>query len=123
MYSQKNVIMKAIQYTKKVSTNILRLIYSTCTNDLVINSKQASVIEDFFLAFCIEFNRLFIADSLLMNVLQKHCIVKAKIYIDHTKSICRDNFLEDRNAFLEFFGSNENYSILNKMRLFEKTNN
>ena len=114
--------MKAIQYTTKVSTNILRLFYSTCTNDLVINSKQASVIEDFLLAFCIEFNRLFIADSLVMNLLQKHFIAKAKMCIDNTKQVFKDNFIEDRNAVLEFFSANENYSILNKMRLFEKTN-
>lgn len=110
--------MKAILYTKKVSTNILRLIYSTCTNDLVINSKQASVIEDFFFAFCIEFNRLFIADSLLMNVLQKHCIVKAKVCLHTTKSNFRENFIEDKNAFVDFFNTNENYTILNKIRIF-----
>jgi hypothetical protein len=36
--------MRAIEYMKKLITNILRLIYSTCTNDLVIHSKQSSVI-------------------------------------------------------------------------------
>lgn len=110
--------MKAVLYTKKVSTNILRLIYSTCTNDLVIHSKQASVIEDFFFAFCIEFNRLFIADSLLMNIFQKHCIVKAKVFLHTTKSNFRENFIADKNAFIDFFNINENYTILNKIRIF-----
>lgn len=112
--------MRAIQYTKKVITNILSLIYSTCTNDLVINSKQASVIEDFFFAFCIEFNRLFIADSLLMNLLKKHCMVKAKVCFDNTKSIFRNNYLEDKNAIIDFFSTNDNYTILNKIRILEK---
>jgi hypothetical protein len=51
---------------------MIHLIYSTCTNDLIVYSKQASNIEIFILAFLIECNRHFIADSLLMNVFKKY---------------------------------------------------
>ena len=116
------MIMKAIEYTNKLGTNILRLIYSTCTNDLVIQSKQASVIEDFLFAFCIEFNRIFIADSLLMNLLEKHLIVKTKVYLNNTKTLCKNNLVMNKNVVADFFNGTNNYYILNKLRIFEKSN-
>jgi len=64
--------MRAIEHTKTISKKIIHLIYSTCTNDLIVYSKQASNIEIFILAFLIECNRHFIADSLLMNVFKKY---------------------------------------------------
>jgi hypothetical protein len=64
--------MRAIEHTKKMSNKMIHLFYSTCTNDLVVNSKQASNIEVFILAFFIECNRQFIADSLFMDILKKH---------------------------------------------------
>lgn len=62
--------MRAIQYTSKARQNISSLFYSTCTNDLFI--KQSHNIEFFIVAFFIEFNRLFIADSLVMKVIKKN---------------------------------------------------
>lgn len=95
--------MKAIINSKKISTNIVCLIYSTCTNDLVIQAKQASVIESFFIAFCIEFNRIFIADSIAINVLQKHCFIKAKNYFVTTKNKFSDNCLKTNLSINNLF--------------------
>ena len=47
------IIMKVIQYTKQIIKKSILLFYSTCTNDLIIYSKQASNIELFILAFFI----------------------------------------------------------------------
>lgn len=116
--------MKAIQYTSKVSKIILRLFYCTCTNDLIVNSKRTCGVDDFLLAFCIEFNRFFIADSLLMNRLQQHLIVKAKVYLETKKSFCNAILTENKNAFLEFFTANNSNTIpnFNKMNSFERSN-
>lgn len=114
--------MKAIYYTKKAGTNIVRLIYAACTNDLIVNSKLASIIEDFLLAFCIEFNRLFIADSLLMNALQKHLIVKMKEYWNSKNNLYNIILTENKNTVLEFFNTHNTFRILDKLRLFEKSN-
>ena len=113
--------MRAIEYTNKVSTNILHLIYSTCTNDLVINSKQASIIEDFLFAFCIEFNRLFIADSILMNKLKKNLVENTKMHLNTTMSLYKSNFVATKNTLLEFFNSENSFVSLDKITIFEKS--
>lgn len=64
-------IMSAIEKTKELSKKMIRLFYATCTNELIVYSKQASNIEIFILAFFIECNRLFIADSFFMDVFKK----------------------------------------------------
>jgi hypothetical protein len=119
-----DVIMKAVQYSSKASKTILSLLYSTCTNDLIVNSKRTCGVEDFLLAFCIEFNRFFIADSLLMNRLQEHLIAKTKVYLVTKKSFCNAILIENKNAFLEFFNSNNSNTIsnFNKMNSFERSN-
>ena len=114
--------MRAIEYTNKVSTNILHLLYSTCTNDLVIHSKQASIIEDFLFAFCIEFNRLFIADSLLMNVLKTKVIAKMKMNINQGITFCKNTDLEIKDTVSEFFNADNWSLVLNKITMFDKTN-
>lgn len=63
--------MRVIEHTKKISNKVIQLFYCTCTNDLIVNSKQASNIEVFILAFFIEFNRQFFADGLFMNIFKK----------------------------------------------------
>ncbi|WP_367755553.1 hypothetical protein [Flavobacterium sp. WC2430] len=63
--------MSAIEKTKELSKKMIRLFYATCTNELIVYSKQASNIEIFILAFFIECNRLFIADSFFMDVFKK----------------------------------------------------
>jgi hypothetical protein len=67
-----DTIMGAIEYIKKICKGIIQLFYATCTNDLILYSKQASNIEIFILAFFIECNRHFIADSLFMDVFKKY---------------------------------------------------
>lgn len=67
-----DTIMGAIEYSKKISNGIIQLFYATCTNDLIVYSKQASNIEIFILAFFIECNRHFIAESLFMDVFKKY---------------------------------------------------
>lgn len=64
-------IMRAIEKTKEISKKMIHLFYATCTNELIVYSKQASNIEIFILAFFIECNRLFIADSFFMDVFKK----------------------------------------------------
>ena len=114
--------MKAIEYTNKVSTNILHLLYSTCTNDLVINSKQASIIEDFLFAFCIEFNRLFIADSLFMNVLKTKVIARVKMNMIQATSFCKNTDLEIKNTLKTFFNGANWSTVLSKSTMFDNPN-
>ena len=101
-----DVIMRAIQYTNQARKNILSLLYSTCTNDLVICSKQASILEAFVLAFFIEFNRLFIADSPFINALQKNLILKIKVYLNAKKNLYNGILVENRNGIVAFFNTN-----------------
>lgn len=63
--------MGAIEHTKKISKKMIHLFYATCTNELIIYSKQASNIEIFILAFIIEINRHFIAEGFFMNLFKK----------------------------------------------------
>ena len=114
--------MRAIEYTNKVSTNILHLLYSTCTNDLVIHSKQASIIEDFLFAFCIEFNRLFIADSLLMNVLKTKIIAKMKMNFNQATKLFKNNDIEIKETIRAFFNDDNKFPVLNKITMFDKIN-
>ena len=114
--------MKAIEYTNKVSRNILHLLYSTCTNDLVIQSKQASIIEDFLFAFCIEFNRLFIADSLLINVLKKQLIAKMKMNFTEAITLCKNNIIENTSVVLEFFNADTKSGVFNTVTMFDRSN-
>ena len=112
--------MKAIQYTKKLSNSIVHLMYCTCTNDTFVNSKQASILEDFILAFIIEFNRLFIANSLLIQVLKKHLFVKMDLSMANQKQIFIALFTEYKNGFLEVFNTNNfKFNKLNKLTMFE----
>ena len=114
--------MRAIEYTNKVSTNILHLLYSTCTNDLVIHSKQASIIEDFLFAFCIEFNRLFIADSFLMTVIKTKVISKVKKNYNDSKSLYKNNWVESKDAVLEFVKAENWFAVLKKIAFFDNSN-
>ena len=66
------IIIGSVYNIKKIRNGIIQLFYATCTNDLIVYSKQASNIEIFILAFFIEFNRHFIADTLFMDVLMKY---------------------------------------------------
>lgn len=115
----KDMNMKAIEYTNKLSTNIINLIYSTCTNDLIVHSKQASILESFLLAFCLEFNRLFIADSLLMMVLKEQVIVKTKEYCKSKKTSCNAVLIANRNAISDYFRVNNLVDRFNRAREFE----
>lgn len=112
--------MRAIEYTSKVSTNILHLLYSTFTNDLVINSKQACIIEDFLFAFCIEFNRLYIADSILIKKLKKHLVEKTNMHLNACMRLYKSNFVETKNTVLEFFNSDNSFFRFDKIAIFEK---
>lgn len=66
-----DTIMRAIEQIKKISKKIIHLFYATCTNELIVYSKQASNIEIFILAFFIECNRQFITDGFFMEVFKK----------------------------------------------------
>lgn len=101
--------MKAIQYTKRILKQTTYLVYATCTNDLIIYSKQASNVELFVLAFLIECNRLFIADSIFMNVLQKHLFVKTKSIWIAKNNFQRSIGTEIRSLVPEFFTSSVQY--------------
>ena len=114
--------MKAIQYTRKTGSNIIRLFYATCTNDFIIYSKQASNVEIFVLAFFIEFNRLFISDTVFMSAKQKQFIQNMKLNF-HTKKSIDDWFLtHDKKAFLELFNKNNFFGRLNRKKRFELSN-
>jgi uncharacterized protein with PQ loop repeat len=94
--------MKAIENIKKVGKKIIHLFYSVCTNDLIVYSKQASNIEIFILAFIIECNRIFIADSIYMNILQKHVLVKINTFVETNNSIQFPTWIEMKNSALDF---------------------
>jgi hypothetical protein len=98
-----NTVMKAIQHTKKIVKNSIHLFYSICTNGLIVYSKQASNIEIFLLAFFIECNRLFIADSVFMNVEQKHFLVKIRTSVASKKNIQNTVLIEIKNSAFEMF--------------------
>jgi hypothetical protein len=101
--------MKVIQYTKQIIKKSILLFYSTCTNDLIIYSKQASNIELFILAFFIECNRLFIADSVAMNTLQKHYYNRVQAYNAIKAAIVLFD-LKTKNVALETFYGNKSFN-------------
>ncbi|MBE0391824.1 hypothetical protein [Flavobacterium sp. PL002] len=104
--------MKVIQYTKQIIKKSIHLIYSTCMNDLIIYSKQASNIELFVLAFFIECNRLFIADSILMNVLQKQVLVKLSNYWNINSNLIKVNWTALKNHSNELLNNNTVFNSL-----------
>ncbi len=102
--------------------NILNLFYSTCTNEMFINSRPTNILEDFIFAFFIEFNRLFIADSLVVNKLQKHIIEKTKQFINSKMNVCNVIVTQIRDMFLEVFETNTMFRVFYKLRLIDKKN-
>lgn len=102
-----DTVMKAIEHTKQIIKKSIHLIYATCTNDLIIYSKQASNIELFILAFFIECNRLFIADSVAMNVLQKYYYSKMQAYATIKNTIAEHKWFEIKNTTVELLFSNK----------------
>jgi uncharacterized protein with PQ loop repeat len=101
--------MKVIVYTKQIIKQTTYLVYATCTNDLIIYSKQASNVELFVLAFLIECNRLFIADSILINVLQKRLYLKAKSLGIAKNNLQKSIGLKLQNFIPEFFSGDNQY--------------
>jgi hypothetical protein len=102
-----NTVMKAIEHTKHIAKNIIHLVYSTCTNDLIVYSKQASNIELFILAFFIECNRLFIADSIAMNTLQKYYFKRMQAYVTIKNNITDHKWFEIKNTTAELLFGNK----------------
>lgn len=105
-----NIVMKAIQYTKQIIKKSIHLVYATCTNDLIIYSKQASNIELFIVAFFIEYNRLFIADTALMNAIQKQVLGKLVTSCRLHLSLAQVNWIETKNAIAELFVDNNEFA-------------
>lgn len=99
--------MKAVHYIQQTIKKSIHLVYATCMNDVIIYSKQASNIELFILAFFIEYNRLFIADTVFMNTLQNEVLGKIVTSYKVNLSLAQVKWLETRNAVIELF-SNEN---------------
>lgn len=97
-----DTVMKAIEHIKNIGKKIIHLFYSVCTNDLIVYSKQASNIEIFVLAFFIECNRIFIADSIYMNILQKHVFVKINTFVKSNNCIQYPAWVEMKNSVLDF---------------------
>lgn len=110
--------MKAIQYTNQASKTILHLLYCTCTHDIIVNSKRASGVDDFLYVFFIEFSRFFIADSSFVKGLKEQIKINKQAYIDIKKSIYNTILIENKNAFLDFFNTNNS----NKISSFSKAN-
>ena len=104
------MIMKAIQYAKQIIKKSIILFYSTCTNDLIIYSKQASNIELFILAFFIECNRLFIADSIVMNTFQKQVFEKLVTSYRLNLSLIQVNWIEAKQTIAELLTTNGQFS-------------
>tara|TARA_R110000868_G_scaffold117887_1_gene312979 strand:+ start:230 stop:664 length:435 start_codon:yes stop_codon:yes gene_type:complete len=104
------MIMKAIQYAKQIIKKSIILFYSTCTNDLIIYSKQASNIELFILAFFIECNRLFIADSIVMNTVQKQVFEKLETSYRLNCSLIQVNWIEAKQTITELLTTNGQFS-------------
>jgi len=67
-----------------------------------------------------EFNRLFIADSLLMNEVQKHVVIKVEAQWATTKTFFKMNWIENKNALLAFFKTKNDCSFFYKITIFEK---
>lgn len=87
---------------------------------MFVNSKPTSVLEDFFIAFIIEFNRLFIADSILMKILKKHLSVKMNWSMASQKQLFIAVFTEYKNGFSEVFNTNNyKFNKINKLTMFE----
>ena len=105
-----SIVMTAIQYTKQIIKKSIHLVYSTCTNDLIIYSKQASNIELFIVAFFIEYNRLFIADTVFMNTVQKEVLGKLVTSYRLNLSLAQVNWIETKNAIVELFADNNEFS-------------
>lgn len=116
----KDTIMNVIQNSINITGNILNLFYSTCTNEMFVNSRPTSVLEDFIIAFLIEFNRLFIADSLIINKLQEHFIQKTRLHFREKKieyKITLENF---KFSLLNFINPNDFYTEFTAIEIDEK---
>jgi hypothetical protein len=101
--------MKAVQYTKQIIKKSIHLVYATCTNDVIIYSKQASNIELFIVAFFIEYNRLFIADTALMNAIQKEVLGKLVTSYRLYLSLAQVNWIKTKNVIHELFVNNNEF--------------
>ena len=93
-----SIVMKVVQYAKEIIKKSIHLVYATCTNDIIIYSKQASNIELFIVAFFIECNRIFIADTVFMNMLQKEVVGKIVTSYKVNLSLAQVNWVEIKNA-------------------------
>ncbi|WP_141672818.1 hypothetical protein [Flavobacterium crassostreae] len=102
--------MKAIEHTKQIFKKIIHLIYATCTNDIIVYSKQASNIELFIVAFFVECNRLFIADSIAMNAVQKHYFNKIQAYTTFRNTIAEHRWFQIKKASTTLWFSNKTLS-------------
>jgi hypothetical protein len=102
--------MKAVHYIKQTIKKSIHLVYATCMNDVIIYSKQASNIELFILAFFIEFNRLFIADTVFMNTLQNEVLGKLVTSYRVNLSLAQVNWVEIKNATAELLSTNNAYT-------------
>ena len=60
------------------------------------------------------------ADSLLMNEVQKHVIIKVEAQWATTKTFFKMNWIENKNALLAFFKTKNDCSFFYKITIFEK---
>jgi uncharacterized protein with PQ loop repeat len=114
--------MVAIENIKEVIKKGIHLFYAICTNDMIVNSKQASNIEIFVLAFFVECNRLFIADSILMNAIQKHIVDKYKSFLNVKKNVYHAILIENTTTVNNVIAYNNIYGCLNCNKMFELEN-
>ncbi|WP_366185231.1 hypothetical protein [Flavobacterium ovatum] len=114
--------MVAIELIEKIIGNILRLTYSICTNDMIVNSKQASNIEIFILAFFVEYHRLFIADSMLVNAIQKQILDKYKLFVNAKRNVYNSILIEKIAEENQFMSYNNIYGSVNCNKMFELEN-
>lgn len=87
--------MKAVIYINRIIENAVRLFYATCTNDLIVNSKQSGTLEIFFLAMCIESNRMFISNTTLAKSFEKHIIENSRTTWQSIKLMYLFIFIQD----------------------------
>jgi uncharacterized protein with PQ loop repeat len=115
--------MDAIELIQKIIGNILRLTYSICTNDMIVNSKQASNIEIFILAFFVESHRLFIADSMLVNAIHKHILDRNKSFVNAKRTVYNSIWVEKTAEENQFMSCYNFYESVNYNKMFDSENN
>jgi uncharacterized protein with PQ loop repeat len=89
---------------------------------MIVNSKQASNIEIFVLAFFVESHRLFIADSLLVNAIHKHILDRYQSFVNTKRNVYKSIWVEKTAEENQFMSCYNFYESVNCNKMFELEN-